>query len=126
MVRAIRATVLPIFFALAASCGSQEGADVVEGKSCPEIVENGGDEIPAPPDGASLCPAGACNYQTQEGCPDDMGCQPALSANGLSVEPTCSPAGERTAGEACNDALPCLRGYECALGYCRKLCCGRD
>jgi hypothetical protein len=126
MVRVIRAAGVPLVLVLAASCGTPERADTGNGDACPAIVENAGDEIPDPPDGASLCPAGECNYQSQTGCAEDEGCQPYWTDDGLAVEATCLPAGDRGAGETCSSALPCQRGYACAAGYCRKLCCGRD
>jgi hypothetical protein len=125
MLRAIRAAALLVVLGLAASCGEQEGADVGE-VGCGEVVANAGDTIPDPPDGAALCPAGVCNYQTQEGCDSDSGCQPYWTADRLGVEAACLPAGERTPGQTCNDQLRCTRGATCAGGYCRKLCCGQD
>lgn len=109
------------------ACGAPESADDgSRGKVCGRVVLDGGDAIPDPPDGASLCPAGACNYQTQEGCSDDTTCQPYFTNGGDGFEATCLPAGDRAGGDACDADNPCARGYACAGGTCRKLCCGRD
>src|SRR3954453_16021866 len=32
------------------------------------IILDGGGDPPVPPDGKALCPKGACNYKTNEGC----------------------------------------------------------
>lgn len=78
-----------------------------------------------PPDGASACPAGACNYQTGQGCADPASsCIPALS--GGAVTPACAPAGAGASGSACGAQADCAKGYVCAEGQCHKLCCGGD
>src|SRR5688572_11450507 len=57
------------------------------------VILNGGGEIPAPPDGEKLCPAGACNYQTSAGCTADKpSCVPALAADNT-ASPSCEPSG---------------------------------
>jgi hypothetical protein len=114
-------------FVVAVGCGAPEQADVgVGGEECGQIVEDGGDAIPPPPDGEMLCPAGACNYQSQEGCADDMTCQPIRVAGTTTIEPGCVPFGTRGTGDTCDPTNPCERGHFCANGYCRKLCCGQD
>ena len=66
----------------AGACGSADSAtDIPGGDGCGRIVEDGGDMIPNPPDGASLCPMGACNYQSQEGCAAGTACRPVLNAS---------------------------------------------
>jgi hypothetical protein len=128
MLRALGASTLLAVgvFVATVGCGTPEQADVGKGESCPRIVENAGDVIPAPPDGASLCPDGPCNYQTQEGCADDMSCLPTRMTGSTTVQPACIAAGTRTRGDTCDPNNPCERGHFCANGYCRKLCCGQD
>lgn len=86
---------------------------------------DGGGAPATPPDGASKCPMGACNYQTGAGCSGaTSSCIPAVS-NGT-VVPECSPAGAGTSGAACAQISDCAAGHLCAGGTCRKLCCGGD
>jgi hypothetical protein len=90
-------------------------------------VLDGGGEIPAPPDGSSLCPAGVCNYQTGTGCGADGGtvsCVPLPM--GSTVQPACERAGRTPDGDTCAQWTDCVSGSICAAGRCRKLCCGRD
>lgn len=76
------------------------------------------------PDGATACPSGGCNYQTQLGCSAGQMCHPELS--GSSVAPQCVSAGPKAAGESCN-WQECQPGLFCAGdGHCRHLCCGGD
>jgi hypothetical protein len=86
---------------------------------------DGGGAPATPPDGASLCPAGTCNYQTGAGCSGATpSCIPALS--GGATSPACSPAGAGTSGAACSQPTDCAPGHMCAGNVCRKLCCGGD
>jgi len=90
-------------------------------------VLDGGGEIPAPPNGSSLCPAGVCNYQTGTGCGADGGpvsCVPLPM--GSTVQPACERAGRTPDGDTCAQWTDCVSGSICAAGRCRKLCCGRD
>lgn len=92
-----------------------------------EPILDGGGQIPAPPDGASLCPMGACNYQTGSGCTPDgaaASCVPLPTGTGLA--PTCEKAGSAAYGQNCMQWTDCVAGAVCAGGKCRKLCCGRD
>jgi hypothetical protein len=83
--------------------------------------------IPAPPDGASLCPKGTCNFQSQEGCATAQSCSPHYNATSDKVEPTCSPTGTLTKGQKCTGTTAtCARGMVCADGVCAKVCCGGD
>ena len=92
----------------------------------PTVILNGGGEIPSPPDGETLCPAGACNYQSSAGCAADKpSCVPALAANNA-ASPSCETAGPGASGAACAAWSDCAAGYICAGGACRKLCCGGD
>lgn len=112
---------------LLSSCGSAATSEdgTVE-PSCKTIVLEGGGGIPDPPDGESLCPAGSCNYQTQEGCPANQACRPQFTAASTNVEPGCEASGSGMTGDPCTEWVDCARGYMCAEGFCRKQCCGAD
>jgi hypothetical protein len=111
---------------LGGTCGvAESGSSGFDEGVCARVVADGGDTVPAPPDGASLCPPGPCNYQTQSGCAPGHTCQPTFT-RGKGIEAGCSRAGERARGEACGAKDACARGLVCAGGFCRKLCCGRD
>lgn len=89
------------------------------------VILDGGGAPATPPDGASACPQGLCNYQTGTGCPAATpACLPLVS-NGA-ASPACSPAGTGKTGTACTQQSECAPGYFCAEGQCRKLCCGGD
>jgi hypothetical protein len=92
----------------------------------PPVNLDGGGKVPDPPDGASLCPLGSCNYQTGEGCSGATTCTPVLtSASASSATPTCQPAGSVPSGGACTTGRQdCAPGTFCAEGACHKLCCG--
>jgi len=90
----------------------------------PGVILDGGGSIPDAPDGASLCPQGACNYQTQSGCPASQSCRPAVS--GSQLTPSCQPVGSGKSGHSCSSWNDCARGYLCAGGECHQLCCGGD
>lgn len=91
-----------------------------------EVVLDGGGAPATPPDGASACPSGVCNYQTGAGCPAGTpACFPVKS--GAAITPACSPStGTGKTGKACTQQDECAPGYLCAEGQCRKLCCGGD
>ncbi len=92
----------------------------------PKIILDGGGTVPQPPDGASACPSGACNYQTGDGCSGAApSCVPTLDANGQAI-PGCQPAGAGTSGTVCAASAECAPGYLCADKTCHKLCCGGD
>jgi hypothetical protein len=95
------------------------------GADGPEVILDGGGTIPTPPDGPSLCPPGACNYQTNAGCSPPEGCIPYPDGQG-NAPPTCFPLGQGASGAACQSADQCALGHLCAGGTCRKLCCGGD
>lgn len=95
------------------------------GADGPDIILDGGGTIPSPPDGASLCPQGACNYQTNTGCMPPQGCIPYPNGQGQ-APPTCFTLGQNAAGSACQSVDQCAPGTLCAGGVCRKLCCGGD
>lgn len=94
------------------------------GADGPEVILDGGGTLPTPPDGASLCPQGACNYQTNAGCDATQTCAP--TSGGAGVVPACIPAGAGATGAACAKLDECAPGHLCAGGACRKLCCGGD
>jgi hypothetical protein len=110
-----------------AACGSSGTTNDGTGNGgCPRVVLDGGGTIPDPPDGASLCPAGTCNYQSQAGCADDMSCYPAIVMGTTDIIATCRTVGTGVSGDACDEWTDCARGYGCPDGQCRKLCCGAD
>ncbi|HEV8246664.1 MAG TPA: hypothetical protein VGP93_12890 [Polyangiaceae bacterium] len=126
--RAAFAVLVALSCGFALACGSAASSeDPTPGPAeCGRIVEEGGGGIPDPPNGASLCPAGVCNYQSQAGCPSDQACRPSYTADMTGVEPGCQVAGSGKTGDSCSDWSDCAAGYLCALGQCRKLCCGDD
>lgn len=121
-------TLLSTTALIAGGCGAADSANTPAGNGeCGEVIENAGDVIPEPPDGPSLCPDGACNYQTQAGCADGMACRPGLVQASGEITPFCQTAGSGTSGDACVDSTDCAAGYFCPSDQrCRKLCCGRD
>jgi hypothetical protein len=136
MIAWIRAALLAGGAAVSASVGCS-GAEVFS--PIPKIrcktVYYAGDKLPAPPDGATLCPPGICNYQTQQGCSVGETCAPHFETNVNSktqtVVPACRLAGERAKGEPCDDTSPkaaqqCGPGLLCAEKTCHRPCCGRD
>jgi hypothetical protein len=80
--------------------------------------------------GGGLCPMGACDLLTQDGCDTAMGqgCYFAAMMAGGDPMPLCAPAG--TAG----DGMPCMNVNDCQEGFicdgsdmiCRHACCGGD
>lgn len=90
----------------------------------PAVIEDGGGGIEAPPDGATLCGAGDCNYQTQAGCAEGLACRPQLE--GDQAVARCEAAGDAAVGSACQRSTDCGVAALCAGGYCRAVCCGAD
>ena len=115
---------------LSVACGASDHAtDGDEDDECAPIVEDGGGGIDDPPNGAALCPIGACNYQSGEGCDGGEACLPSPSEDFRDVVPACVEASSGVNGDACTPwAVPseCAPGYFCADGTCRRLCCGSD
>jgi hypothetical protein len=123
----LRLSALVLGTALAAACGSAETASTeTPAPGCPELTLDTLVAPELPPDGASQCAPGLCNYQTQAGCGTDEACRPQFNATDVEVSPGCEPAGEGEAGTACDSSTTCGRGLYCAAGVCRKLCCGAD
>jgi hypothetical protein len=92
----------------------------------PIVILDGGGAPAKPPDGASKCPAGPCNYQTGAGCSGATPtCMPASDGNG-GITPACAAAGAGKSGAACAQPSDCAAGYFCAEKTCHKLCCGGD
>jgi hypothetical protein len=92
------------------------------------VILDAGDEPAVPPNGASRCPAGVCNYQTGAGCAQDAGpssCVPLPTPDG-GAAPACEAAGATAVGGACTQWTDCATGAICVEGVCRKLCCGKD
>lgn len=117
---------------LAFACGSTGTTPGPGDPSCPLVDLDGGGGVEKPPDGASLCAAGPCNYQTQVSCMDNgTACRPQVPAGATTVFPGCEPAGEGVANEACKVSADCAIGYMCVqetttVSKCRKMCCGGD
>ena len=88
-----------------------------------EPILDGGGQPAVPPDGMGLCPVGACNFQTGQGCPANMTCAPSAMDG---KTPQCEAAGTKALGTACTAWTECAPGAICAGGFCRKICCGRD
>ncbi|HEX4475556.1 MAG TPA: hypothetical protein VH142_10795 [Polyangiaceae bacterium] len=107
------------------SCGNAAPSAATTSPLCPPI---GVDQQSAasPPDGASLCPAGACNYQAQTGCLATQACTVNFDAKGMTATPQCDGSGSRKEGESCGMTAACTRGTFCVSGVCAKLCCGSD
>jgi hypothetical protein len=105
------------------STGAQPGGAGSGGGSAAPL--DAGDTPPTPPNGALLCPAGECNYQTNAGCGAAASCvpDPLLDA---AVVPRCSAAGTTPFGGSCASWTECAEGAVCVAGACRKLCCGKD
>ncbi len=114
--------------ALPACWHSEGGGAAGAGGGGPEpsatMILDGGGTLPDPPDGASLCPEGACNYQTQAGCPADQACRPTVQ--GGQVIPSCQSGGPSADNEPCDGSSDCGRGLDCTEGRCHRLCCGGD
>ncbi len=113
---------------LVAGCGSGGTETTPEdaGADGPVVILDGGGAIAQPPDGPASCP-GACNYQTNDGCPADKTCFPELS--GDTTAPACISAGGGENGAPCTALSDCGPGFVCTSatdGVCRKLCCGGD
>lgn len=114
---------------LAIGCGESNPNPSADGGTTgnpaqPTTLLDGGGGIEMPPDGAALCPAGACNYQSGEGCASGQACRPVLT-NGQ-AQPGCVPAGSAEEGESCSEDNDCIARHLCAAGTCRRACCGDD
>ncbi len=117
-------TVAAVYWATA--CGSDSTTVSTSLSRCKVYV--GGSVIPDAPDGPSLCPTGACNFQTQVGCSSSQTCSPHYDDTSSSVVPACLPTGKQPVGAACDDTASqlCAPGLLCADGKCAKPCCGGD
>ena len=124
--RALSVVALASGSLLAVACGAAETTESPDPGGCPRVVLDGGGTIPSPPDGASLCPEGTCNYQSQEGCAADASCYPAADMGATEATPVCRRIGTGESGTACNEWTDCARGYGCVEAQCRRLCCGAD
>src|SRR5437764_1496602 len=98
-VRALVATGLALGWA--AACGTADTATIATHKVC--VIYFGHRDLPPPPDGASNCPPGACNYQTQTGCAAGETCYPHYDTTSKSISATCGKGGTQKLGEVCND-----------------------
>jgi hypothetical protein len=111
----------------AAACGSSDTTSTT--LSIPQCkIYPGGGDIPRAPDGPSLCPTGACNFQTQVGCSASETCAPHYDAASNSVIPACLRTGAQKVGAPCDNTANqlCAPGLICADGKCAKPCCGGD
>jgi hypothetical protein len=117
--------------ATAIGCGNDADpvADAGDDSGSPpsrDPILDGGGDVPPPPNGATLCPAGVCNYQTGSGC-SEAGAQSCVPLpSGSTVAPGCEQAGSKPVGGDCEQWTDCVAGAICADKHCRKLCCGRD
>jgi hypothetical protein len=118
------------------ACGAADSVNI-PAESCTPRLCFAPDPADGPPTGASLCPTGACNYQTSGGCPDNQSCVIDIDPQAATASPRCTAAGLIKAGEPCDSSptMPitadklCARGLQCIgkVGesqVCRKLCCG--
>jgi hypothetical protein len=122
--------------ALGSACGTSDSASGSWGAGggpayCGKFDPNGKGGILPPPDGPSLCPAGPCNYQTQNGCSETEACRPHYTASSTTVTPRCEAIGDGRSGDACATNVDCDRGYLCldpngSGATCHKQCCGGD
>ncbi|HVU00733.1 MAG TPA: hypothetical protein VHE30_03245 [Polyangiaceae bacterium] len=131
MVTWVRASVVSLAgLAAFVACGGADSYVPPHGEGCAPLYAKL-DERATPPDGASLCPAGPCNYQTQTGCATGEHCSPHLDPTKNQIVPACRAYGKRDKGEPCDDSVAdpnqqCGLGLECAEGKCRTMCCGGD
>lgn len=117
---------LPLTAYVACGGDSDDDDDSSNNPDKPLVILDGGGGIEDPPDGASLCPSGECNYQTQEGCSAEQACWPGVVGEG-ELQPKCqTTSGTGINGTPCTEWFDCAPGYLCAAGACRKLCCGGD
>ncbi len=132
LVRFRRIALISTLCGTVAACGtsgdrgpkSDGGNGTGGGGGLPGVILDGGGTIPSPPDGASLCPKGACNYQTQSVCSASQSCRPDPATG---TQPSCQqPIGAGKSGDSCTSWNDCARGYLCAGGECHQLCCGGD
>jgi hypothetical protein len=113
------------------SCGTAETSTTsTPPPGCAPIYYGGG-TLPTPPDGASLCADGVCNYQTQAGCAANETCSLEIDQAKGTVAPGCRPAGSLAKGSPCDakattTAGRCAPGLYCSTTGCRKFCCGGD
>jgi hypothetical protein len=122
--------------AVANACGTADstadyGGGGSGGEACGEVVLEGKGGILPPPNGPAACPAGDCNYQSQEGCAADQGCRPYDANRTKPVTPRCEAVGSGRSGDTCAASTDCARGYLCVDvsgggKVCRKQCCGGD
>jgi hypothetical protein len=115
----------------AAGCSDDEPdsetSNPVDGGPEGYVVRDGGGEPAQPMEGASLCPAGDCNYQTGEGCTAAApSCVAALDPMGQAAPICVAPVGSGQSGDACDAHEDCAAGYMCTEQQCHKLCCGGD
>jgi hypothetical protein len=102
-------------------------------------VQNARDETPDPPDGAATCATDLCNYQTQDGCADELACRPSFPAGSTTVTPVCEAFGAGQTDDPCETSLDCAKGYLCvqlsaasedgttpAVSRCYRQCCSGD
>ncbi|MES1189195.1 MAG: hypothetical protein ABUL60_35595 [Myxococcales bacterium] len=112
---------------LGSACGSAETTTSdPPAPTCTKLVTDSSLALEDPPDGATACGSGDCNYQTQAGCPESQACRPQFNATDPEVHPGCEAVGAAKAGDACDAPSDCARGLYCALGTCHKMCCGAD
>jgi hypothetical protein len=102
-------------------CGGDWSA-CPEGESCLRSIRlglsDGGDSVDT---GAELCfPVGDCDVLDPASCADQPGraCQIVDPVGHVA----CAPEGNAGQGERCASNNPCVRGFFCVGGACRRLC----
>ena len=102
-------------------CGGDWSA-CPEGESCVRSIRmalpDGGESLDT---GADLCfPVGDCDVLDPASCADEAGraCQIVDPVGHVA----CAPEGNAGQGEPCASHDPCVRGFFCVGGACRRLC----
>lgn len=109
-------------------CGAADSVSQDTTSCKPQICLGNDAWPPVPPPGPTLCPAGACNYQTQKGCPAGATCGAKPDTTTDTVAPACLQAGSVPRGGTCDSKNLCAPGLQCIHtanepGICRALCC---
>lgn len=71
-----------------------------------------------------MCPPGACNLESNEGCAPGEGCYWGAAEAGADPAPICVAAGTAGTGASCTAPNDCQEGHLCQAGNCATVCCG--